>query len=181
MMLRPAAPPSDQDAALVPLIADQRVRRLPRRCRAAAAVATGACLVAPWRGLLLAAAVVAALAGALFYLTDRVERHRAAALAARLAELPGTAITYRWRRAGPGAIAIAEGPLVWLVDRTTACQTVRLTDEQIVGVRARRGWRGWSVALLYRLDPHEAARRSLICFGRDRAAADAFVAHLARR
>ncbi|MBW6530563.1 hypothetical protein KZ820_07425 [Sphingomonas sp. RRHST34] len=181
MMLHPAAPPSDLSPALVPLVPGEGDGGRPRRCRAYAAGAAAASLLALSRGLALAAAVLAVFAGACLYLARRLDRHRADALAERLAAISGTALPHRWCLAGPGAVAVADGKSLWLVDRSTAYQTVRLDPEQIAGVLPRRGRRAWRVALLYRLDPHEGARRSLICFGRDRAAADAFVAHLTRR
>ncbi|MBB3347382.1 hypothetical protein [Sphingomonas sp. BK345] len=181
MMLHPAAPPSDHEPALVPLVPGERADGRPRQCRAYAAVAAAASLLALWRGVALAAAILAAFAGACLYLARRLDRHRAHVLAERLAAISGTALTHRWCFAGPGAVAVAEGPLVWLIDRSTAYQTVQLDPEQIAGVLPRHGWRAWRVTLRYRLDPHEVARRSLICFGRDQAAAEAFVAHLTRR
>ena len=181
MMLRPAAPPSDLEPALVPLVSSERVDGRPRQRRVYAGLAAAASLLALWRGLALAAALAAAFAGACLYLARRLDRLRADVLAQRLAAITGSAFTHRWCFAGPGAVAVAEGPLVWLVDRSTAYQAVRLDPEQIAGVLPQRGWRAWRVALRYRLDPHEVARRSLICFGRDQAAAEAFAAHLTRR
>ncbi|MBY9063322.1 hypothetical protein K7957_10310 [Sphingomonas yunnanensis] len=178
-MLRRTAPLPDHE--LVPLVSSRRVDESPRWCRVAAAVAAGTALLALGSGLPRAAALAVALAGALLCLLRRVERRHAAALAARLAATGDAAITHRWCRAGPGAIALAEGNLVWLIDRSTAYQVVRLAPEQITAAMLQRDWRGWRVALLYRLEPHEVARRSLICFGRHRAAADALVAHLTRR
>jgi hypothetical protein len=181
MMLHPAAPPSDHETALVPLVPGEGDDGRPRRCRAYAAVAAAASLLALSRGLAPAAALLVTSAATLLYLARRLDRHRANVLAAQLAASGETRITHRWCRAGPGAIALAEGRIVWLVDRSTAYHPVRLTPEQIAAVRPVRGWRTWRVMLLYRLDPHEVARRSLICFGRDRATAAAFVAHLTLR
>lgn len=181
MMLRPAAPRPDHETALVPLVPGEGDDGRPRRCRVYAAAAAGASLFALSRGLALAAALLAIFAATLLYLARRLDRHRAEVLAARLGALGETRITHRWCRAGPGAIALADGQVVWLADRSTAYRTVRLTPEQIASVRPRRGWRAWRVALFYRLDPHEVAQRSVICFGRDRAAANAFAAHLTRR
>jgi hypothetical protein len=180
MMLRRAAPLSDEVIALVPLIATRRADPGARWCRAAVAVVAGSALLALWRGVALTAMALGVLAAALAWLAGWFDRHRAAALTSRLAAAGGTVVTHGWSRAGPGAIALAEGDLLWLVDRSTAYQIVRLTAEQIAAAWLRRGWRGWRVALLYRLDPHEAARQSLIHFGHDRAAAQALVAHLTR-
>lgn len=178
MMLHPAAPPSDHETAFVPLVPGRGDDGRPRRCRAYAAAAAAASLLALSRGLAPAAALLATFAATLLYLTRRLDRHRADVLAAQLAAISETRVMHRWCRAGPGAIALAEGRILWLVDRSTTYHTVRLTPEQIAAVRPLRGWRAWRVVLLYRLDPHEVARRSLICFGCDRAAADAFLAHL---
>jgi hypothetical protein len=180
MMLRPAAPLPDRCSALMPVLTHERGDARPRWCRIGAAIVAAGAL-ALGRTIMPAAVVAAMVAGALLWLGRRLARRRADALAARLAALGDTAVSYRWCRPHPGAIALAEARLVWLVDRSTEYETVRLAPEQIAEVRRVRGWRASRVALYYRLDPHEVARRSLICFGRDRAAADAFAAHLTRR
>ncbi|MBW6526886.1 hypothetical protein KZ813_08555 [Sphingomonas sp. RHCKR7] len=181
MMLHRAAPLPDPDPALVPLPPGERAGRYPRRCRVAAAVLAAAALPPLARGASLAAAIMITVAAALLGVARRLDRRRARALAARLAAGCQAAVAHGWCRTGPGAVALAEGRRVWLADRSTAYHIVRLAPEQIAAVRTRRDWRGWRVALFYRLDPHEVARRSSICFGRDRLAADTFVAHLTRR
>ncbi|MGK6323071.1 hypothetical protein ACMGDM_08280 [Sphingomonas sp. DT-51] len=177
-MLPSAQPEREDCSALVPVRGDVA----PRRFRPFQVIAAAAALVGVAVAMTGGASGVTALAAGASVIAlaidRRLARAQAEALGARLIAERAPALVHAWAGHAPGAIGVETGPIISQIDRSTAYQTVTLLPAQIVAVTVQHGLFAHRILLRYRLDPSEVARRALIGFGRDRAAATALAAHL---